>query len=449
MKLLLIIILLIPTICNASDITKTTNVTIDGKNVSKITDNLENTYENIKSDSIINIDSLENIDGIYIIYEKSSQKGSIIINSNEIKIGQNGFLHEYISLKSDSKNLKITYEKDVKIADIYVFSQGELPEFVEVWKPPCNEADLLLFSTHSDDEQLFFLGLLPTYVAKGAYVQVAYFTNHYDNPKRLHEQLHGLYTVGIRNYPIIGIIPDAYSESLNGAINNLKKANLTEENAMQWEVEMIRRFKPSVIVGHDELGEYSHGQHILNTYILKNAIINANDAKYDTNSFQKYGTWDTPKTYLHLYKENPIIMNYDEPLEYFNGKTAYEVSKEGYKKHLSQQWTWFTDWINGKNNEYTKATQIKKYSPLEFGLYRSTVGNDIEKNDMFENIILKHNTVKDNLINFENKEKIKADIKVKNNNASYIIISVNLLFMLILITLLTKKIKKATSNIEM
>ena len=79
-------------------------------------------------------------------------------------------------------------------------------------------------------------------------------------------------------------------------------------------------------------------------------------------------------------------MDYDTPLEYFNGKTAYEVSKEGYSKHLSQQWTWFTDWINGKNDNYTKATDIKTYSPLKYGLFFSNVGEDIQKNDMFENI---------------------------------------------------------------
>ena len=120
--------------------------------------------------------------------------------------------------------------------------------------------------------------------------------------------------------------------------------------------------------------------------MLKKALLLANDDNYDNNSKNTYGLWDTPKTYLHLYKERPIVMDYDTPLTYFNGLTAYEVSKKGYSKHLSQQWTWFTAWINGKNNDFTKATQIKKYSPLEFGLYRTTVGDDQLKNDMFENI---------------------------------------------------------------
>ena len=149
---------------------------------------------------------------------------------------------------------------------------------------------------------------------------------------------------------------------------------------------MIRRFKPKVVVGHDEKGEYSHGQHILNTYLLEKAIKLANDETYDEVSYSKYGTWDICKLYLHLYEENQITMDYDIPLEYFGGRTAYEVSKEGYSKHLSQQWTWFTTWINGKNNSFKKATEIKTYSPLLYGLYYSSVGEDAEKNDMFENL---------------------------------------------------------------
>ena len=48
--------------------------------------------------------------------------------------------------------------------------------------------------------------------------------------------------------------------------------------------------------------------------------------------------------------ENKTELDYDIPLEKYGNKTAYQVSKEGYSKHLSQQYTWFTNWLNGKNN---------------------------------------------------------------------------------------------------
>lgn len=447
--LLLIIILLLPNLVMAKDITNTSTYKLNDNKISnKINDNNENSYLSISSNDKIVITNEEDIYGLYIIYELSSKEGTITSNDKSMRIGTNNFLHEYIDITKElgkTHEITIIYDEDVKIAEIYVIGEGEIPSYVEIWDKPFDEADLLLFSTHSDDEQLFFLGLLPTYVARGANVQVVYFANHNDNPKRLHEQLHGLYTVGIRNYPIMGLIPDAWSSTLEGAISNLKNSGLSEEDAMNFQVEMIRRFKPLVIVGHDELGEYKHGQHILNTYLLKDAIINANDESYHLDSYNKYGLWNTPKLYLHLYKENTIIMDYDTPLEYFNGKTAYEVSKEGYSKHNSQQWTWFTGWINGKNNEFTKSTDIKTYSPNEFGLYRSLVGEDINKNDMFENLIFRKDEIKESEeeqntnntnIPIENEEENKTEYK-------YIIFGVGIILVLgILITLFSHKKKK-------
>ena len=405
-------ILLFPFIVFADNITDNSTIFINENNANqKLIDNKENTYITINTNEEIKIISNEDIYSLYIIYELSSKPGSISYENKTISIGENGYLHEYIDISktfNNPKELTIKFNEDVKIGEIYILGKGELPEFVEIWdKPLDNNTDLLLLSTHSDDEQLFFLGLMPTYIARGANVQVVYFTNHYDNTKRLHELLHGLYTVGIRNYPIMGIVPDAYSESLEGAIKNIKKSGLTLDDAINYQVEMIRRFKPFVIVGHDELGEYSHGQHILNTHTLKIALEKTNDETYHEDSFNKYGLWNTPKTYIHLYKENQIIMDYDTPLEYFDNKTAYEVSKEGYSKHNSQQWTWFTKWISGSNNSYTKSTDIKTYSPNEYGLYRSLVGEDIERNDMFENLTYR----KDQIIeDEENKDNIVKDI---------------------------------------
>lgn len=387
---LIFFIILVPILSNASNITDNSEILLNEKAIDKkVIDNKENTYISVQKGKQITIKANEDIQGIYIVYEFSSKKGSIKNNNETIPVGENGFLHEYVDLTEKFKNvtqLELSYEEDVKIADIYVLGKGELPDFVEVWNKPCDKADLLLFSTHSDDEQLFFLGLLPTYVAKGANVQVVYFAHHNDTPSRLHEQIHGLYAVGIRNYPITGYIPDAYSESLEAAMSNMKKAGISEEDAIKFQVEAIRRFKPQVVVGHDEKGEYGHGQHILCTYILEKALNLAADENFDKETANKYGIWQIKKLYLHLYEKNEITMDYDTPLEYFGGKTAYEVSKIGYSKHISQQWTWFTRWINGKNNSYTKATDIEDYSPLKYGLYYTEVGEDIKKNDMLENI---------------------------------------------------------------
>ena len=167
---------------------------------------------------------------------------------------------------------------------------------------------------------------------------------------------------------------------------NAGGANLPE---LAFVVEQLRRIKPQVVVGHDINGEYGHGMHMVYTDCLIKALDIAPDASRFKTLAHKYGTWDVPKTYLHLYEENEIRMDYDQPLTAFDGMTAFEVSQKlGYPCHKSQQYTWFTRWINGSNNEITKATQIKTYSPCDFGLYRSTVGSDEAKNDFLENLTL-------------------------------------------------------------
>ena len=441
--LIIFIMTMIPIISNAAEITDKCEITLDSKKINqRVLDNKESTYLAISKDSEINIKSADKINGIYIIYELMSKEGTISAKDKEGKIGENGFLHEYINVKEkigETNEVQLKYNENVKIADIHVLGDGEIPTFVEIWEEPCEKADLILFSTHSDDEQLFFLGLMPTYIARGAYVQVVYLAHHNDNPSRLHEQLHGLYTVGIRNYPITGLIPDSYSKSLEGAIKNIEKVGIKEDDVIRFQVEMIRRFKAQVIVGHDEKGEYGHGQHILNTYCLEKAIKLTNNINYDSESVNKYGTWEVKKIYLHLYQKNEIIMNYDIPLEFFNGKTAYEVSKEGYKKHNSQQWTWFTGWINGKDNQYTKATQIQTYSPLKYGLYYTTVGEDIQKNDMFENITYYREQIStEKIVKDENKIEEKNTTQIneteKNNHYMiYVVIGILLIAAIILI----------------
>ena len=434
MKKLFIFLLLIPMIVSAeerTDFLENISILINDISTTKLSDNNYNTYVTLNTGDAITIENTETFNYVYIIYYVESMTGTINYNNTSIRVGENQFLHECIKLDEETNKITINYDDTVRIKEIFLFNET-LPNWVQTWNKPLDNADILLFSTHSDDEHLFFAGLIPSMIASGKNIQVVYLTHHNDNPKRLDEQLNGLWAVGLRNYPVLGVFPDAYSESLNGATTNLSYAGFSLDDVINFQIDIIKRFKPLVVVNHDEAGEYSHGQHILNTHALKEAL---NLLEYE---------YKPEKVYLHLYKENPITMNYDIHLEYYNGMTAYEVSKLGYAEHDSQQYTWFTDWLKGKNNEYTKATDIKTYSPTKFGLYYSKNGNyETLDNDLFYDveIISNEDAIEDNQVNEPVKEEIEEPT---NNEIDYKIpiIIVSSLIGIALIIILVKVFKK-------
>lgn len=357
-----------------------------------LTDGDEVTYTKIAAGDSVIISSEEGISSLYIIFDRIYGEWILSDGMTDVVCGQNLFLHEYVDVAGlfgyfPTSLTLIFSDHDCWLSELHIFGGSEVPDWVQRWEPPCEEADLMLASTHIDDEQLFFAGILPFYAGeRNLAVQVVYFTNPFTYHDRPHEQLNGLWTVGVRNYPVSGEFIDAYSETAKDAYAHQVRYGFEHEDMVRFQVEMIRRFRPHVIVGHDIKGEYSHGQHIINCETLMEALELAADPSYDQDSATEYGVWDTPKTYIHLWEENPIIMDWDVPLEAFGGKTAFQVSQEGFLCHNSQQWTWFRSWMFGNNGEITKASEIKKYSPCFYGLFRTKVGLDSIGSDMFENI---------------------------------------------------------------
>lgn len=362
-----------------------------------LTDGKERTYADSEGSehSSLSVSSEYSIDHIYVVFDKIP--GTWTLTNDEtgemFSAGADMFLHEYIKVSdifdSSTKSLTLSFNGNVYVADIYAFTGNSLPDWVQIWESPLEKADILLLSSHSDDEQLFFAGILPYYAGeKDVDVQVVYLISHFDTHERPHEQLNGLWAVGIRNYPIISDFPDLFSESLDEAVAAFEKQGYSYEDFTSYIVENIRRFKPQVLITHDINGEYGHGTHIYCTDVVMNSIEKINDSSFYPDSAERYGTWDVPKTYFHLYETNPIVMNWDIPLDSFGGRTAFEMTVEGFSYHKSQHWTWFNDWIHGdKSSPVTKAADIDTYSPCLYGLYRTTVGIDSVGGDFLENIV--------------------------------------------------------------
>lgn len=382
----------------AADIGSSVKITGSGfSSFAFLTDGADGTFYTSTGRTEINIESETGIGSLYIMFANSPGEYSVTDNTgkNTVTAGKYGFLHEFIDLTAmqgeSPLSVSLSFSGSIRLSEIYVFSEGETPSSVQKWCPPLeNNTDLLLFATHGDDDQLFFAGLLPYYAQyKNCRVQVAYLTDHRNlTEQRVHEMLNGLWAVGVTAYPVFGSFADFRIDDMEQTYRYYESIGTSRDDLLSFVTEQLRRFKPLVVVGHDFNGEYGHGMHMIYADLLAKAIEISGDETVFPVSASAYGVWEVKKAYFHLYEQNRITMDYDTPQDCFGGLSAFQVTqKYGYPCHVSQQYTWFTRWINGRGNSITEASQIKTYSPCEFGLYYSTVGEDINKNDLLENIV--------------------------------------------------------------
>jgi len=288
--------------------------------------------------------------------------------------GDTRFLHAYVALPQPAQHVRlaVTSEKKtaLRINDLFVLSEGDLPDWVQVWQPTEEKADILFLSTHPDDELIFFGGAIPTYaVEQQRKVVVAYFTR--SNTTRSSELLNGLWHMGVRTYPVIGNFKDSYAKNLKAAYKSAGGKNKVNE----WIVGLYRQYKPEVVVTQDTNGEYGHKQHMMIADAAQNCIALAANEDEFTASTIAYGTWQVKKLYLHLYPENQITFDWTVPLKSMNGATGIELAEEAYTLHKTQA-------SSGMSVTETGT----KYDNRVFGLAFTTVGEDVRKDDFLENI---------------------------------------------------------------
>lgn len=288
--------------------------------------------------------------------------------------GDTRFLHAYVALPQPAQyvRLAVTSEKKtaLRINELFVLSEGDLPDWVQVWQPTEEKADILFLSTHPDDELIFFGGAIPTYaVEQQRKVVVAYFTR--SNTTRSSELLNGLWHMGVRTYPVIGNFKDSYAKNLKAAYKSAGGKGKVNE----WIVGLYRQYKPEVVVTQDTNGEYGHKQHMMIADAAQNCIALAANEDEFTASTIAYGTWQVKKLYLHLYPENQITFDWTVPLKSMNGATGIELAEEAYTLHKTQA-------SSGMSVTETGT----KYDNRVFGLAFTTVGEDVRKDDFLENI---------------------------------------------------------------
>ena len=345
-------------------------------NTKGLHDGKQGTSVPVPAGAVITLKASEPIGSLYILWDAEPLEWTLTAGGETVLCGTMGFRHEFVTLPQPAETVKISLSKaaPIRINEISAYSPGTPPANVQVWDPPTDRADILVIPTHSDDEFIYFGGILPYYAGElGLDVQVMYMINHQKTQRvRNHELLNGLWTAGVRWYPVVNNAKDLFIKSRKEA------ADTYESRFLLAQVREIRRCKPLVIVGHDVNGEYHNQVHIQNALCLQKAVELAADASFDPSSAESYGTWDTPKLYLHLYgpKSERTVLDYSIPLEAFGGKTAFQIAKKAFACHKSQ-----------KSLGYKVYGAGTSYDSRSFGLFRSLVGPDENRNDLMEHIV--------------------------------------------------------------
>ena len=362
--------------------------------VKSITDGKYTTFweSSKRKEPWVTISSEKPIYGLYLCFRNLPESYVIQKKDGEdwvtVAEGDPLYYHAYYELDGLKKiRILSTAEKKNVLGfnEIYAFGEGETPDWVQRWQPPAEKADLLFLIAHPDDELLFTGGAIPTYGAeRGNIVQVVYLTP--SNPTRRSEALNGLWHLGVRNYPVFGNFSDRYANT--GKLKDAYKLiNGGQNTVWGWVTEQYRRFRPEVVITQDINGEYGHPQHKMIADAAIQCYPKAADPSEFKESADKYGPWQVKKLYVHLYgdENTQTVLDWDQPLTAFGGKTGAEMAAEAFALHVSQK-----GMGAGKGKKFeefkVETTGAKKYPYDHFGLHDTEVGEDEAKNDFLENI---------------------------------------------------------------
>lgn len=279
------------------------------------------------------------------------------------------FLVSYYEVDERTRRIEVrSNDIGIKVCEVNVYEQGRISMAVENWEALPEKLDMLVIVAHKNDELLSLGGTMTDAALQGKSVGVVYMTAN--SRLRYAEGLAGIWTAGVHTYPIFLTYKDEKHQSYERTKEYWGDGALTDLIAI------IRQYKPDVIVTHDINGEFGHNQHKLTCALTQEAVELAGDAANEPASAAEFGVWDTPKLYIHLYAENRLELPWNEPREELGGLSIKDWIYVAFEKHWSQR----------QYSTYSIDGDGKKYDCTCFGLARSTVGPDVEKNSFFENL---------------------------------------------------------------
>ena len=206
----------------AENITGSCTVKLCSKNfkAAKITDGLYTSYwESDKTTHPwITVSSKDPIYGLYLCFQKMPEHYQVQREKSggeweTLYEGDTRFHHMYYPIDG-YKHLRVYVPDKGKTTmgfnEIFAFGEGEIPDWVQQWKPVPEKTEMLFLATHPDDDILFLGSVIAWYgIEKQRNITVAYLTK--SNTTRRSEALNGLWELGIRTYPVFGEFRDVYA----------------------------------------------------------------------------------------------------------------------------------------------------------------------------------------------------------------------------------------------
>jgi LmbE family N-acetylglucosaminyl deacetylase len=349
------------------------------KNIKVLTDASYKTYVTLEADGYIQIElpggvpckglyfTFRDIPARYSVQQQTADGGWEVVATPDT-----GIVNMFVPLNGLSGVLRIVSSQTNLIAELRVLGEGELPDWVQTWEYLQGKADLMLTVAHPDDEYVFLGGILPYYCGQlHKKAMVVYMTTGW--ARRRNELLDGLWYCGVRYYPVLCEYYDSYTHRVNKSFTLWGGRELVYHKITS----AIRQYRPDVVITQDiKNGEDNHGMHRAVAEATVEAVKLAADSTYDEELLEAFGTWQVQKLYMHLHRENRIVMPWDTlELSKYGYKTAAEAAQEAFEKHVSQI-----------ENTHHKVYLTKPYDSRKFGLYFTSVGPDEALNDFFEHI---------------------------------------------------------------
>ena len=259
-------------------------------------------------------------------------------------------------------------EAALRLMEVRLYGPGDPPASLVRYTGTTDKADLMILACHPDDDILWMGGLIPLYAGQlGLKVQMAYMTAL--RCYRRCEAMDALWYLGVRDGPVFFGFRDKGSLSLWDA----QQLWGGREDTARAIARVIRRYRPEVLVTQDVNGEYGHAQHRAMVSACTLAVHMA--ANPGERSLRDLPPWTVRKYYIHLYQDDALVLDMERPLSAFGGKSAYQLAREAFGFHRSQQHT----------TGYAMAVD-GPYDMRRYGLAWSAVGPDEAHDGLFEHI---------------------------------------------------------------